>query len=130
MSPLENLIKLVITHCSSFFFSLLMANNSLAYPLLKTRGRWDDGKQAALNELQLSCSFLAMALLRSCRPVLEERLCRAIIPRLIFSRQNDRLLTGAFIYLHGPSTLGMGSLRGIILILLAAYRYQRIEYSI
>ena len=41
-------------------------------------------------------------------PILEELLCRAIIPRLIFrGAEPIRLLAGAlFTYLHGPSALG------------------------
>ena len=68
-------------------------------------------------------------------PILEELLCRAIIPRLIFrGAEPIGYLAGAlfFTYLHGPSTLGEWVAYGGMSLILTwvAYRYQRIEYSI
>lgn len=119
-SPLENLDAGVITWPSLgrnfLFLLLLMANNLLAYPLLKQEAGGTTANQAALNELQSHAPFLAMGMVVILvAPILEELLCRAIIPRLIFrGAEPIGYLAGAlfFTYLHGPSTLGgMGSLR-------------------
>ena len=87
-----------------------MANNLLAYPLLKQEAGGTTANQAALNELQSHAPFLAMGMVVDpCRPILEELLCRAIIPRLIFRGAEPIRLPSRcslFTYLHGPSTLG------------------------
>ncbi len=89
MSPLENLDVRVITWPALgrnfLFLLLLMANNLLAYPLLKQEAGGITANQAALNELQSHAPFLAMGMVVILvAPILEELLCRAIIPRLIF----------------------------------------------
>ncbi len=88
-SPLENLDVRVITWPALgrnfLFLLLLMANNLLAYPLLKQEAGGTTANQAALNELQSHAPFLAMGMIVILvAPILEELLCRAIIPRLIF----------------------------------------------
>ena len=87
-----------------------MANNLLAYPLLKQEAGGTTANQAALKELQSHAPFLAMGMVVILvAPILEELLCRAIIPRLIFrGAEPIGYLAGAlfFTYLHGPSTLG------------------------
>ena len=89
MSPLENLDVRVITWPALgrnfLFLLLLMANNLLAYPLLKEEAGGTTANQVALNELQSHAPFLAMGMVVILvAPILEELLCRAIIPRLIF----------------------------------------------
>ena len=140
MSPLENLDVRVITWPALgrnfLFLLLLMANNLLAYPLLKQEAGGTTANQAALNELQSHAPFLAMGMVVILvAPILEELLCRAIIPRLIFrGAEPIGYLAGAlfFTYLHGPSTLGEWVAYGGMSLILTwvAYRYQRIEYSI
>ena len=118
------------------FLLLLMANNLLAYPLLKQEAGGTTANQAALNELQSHAPFLAMGMVVILvAPILEELLCRAIIPRLIFrGAEPIGYLAGAlfFTYLHGPSALGEWVAYGGMSLILTwvAYRYQRIEYSI
>ena len=95
MSPLENLDVRVITWPALgrnfLFLLLLMANNLLAYPLLKQEAGGTTANQAALKELQSHAPFLAMGMVVILvAPILEELLCRAIIPRLIF-RGAERL---------------------------------------
>ena len=132
MSPLENLDVRVITWPALgrnfLFLLLLIANNLLAYPLLKQEAGGTTANQAALNELQSHAPFLAMGMVVILvAPILEELLCRAIIPRLIFrGAEPIGYLAGAlfFTYLHGPSTLGE------LILTWVAYRYKRIEYSI
>ena len=140
MSPLENLDVRVITWPALgrnfLFLLLLMANNLLAYPLLKQEAGGTTANQAALNELQSHAPFLAMGMVVILvAPILEELLCRAIIPRLIFrGAESIGYLAGAlfFTYLHGPSTLGEWVAYGGMSLILTwvAYRYKRIEYSI
>ena len=140
MSPLENLDVRVITWPvlgrNFLFLLLLMANNLLAYPLLKQEAGGTTANQAALNELQSHAPFLAMGMVVILvAPILEELLCRAIIPRLIFrGAEPIGYLAGAlfFTYLHGPSTLGEWVAYGGMSLILTwvAYRYKRIEYSI
>ena len=139
-SPLENLDARVITWPALgrnfLFLLLLMANNLLAYPLLKQEAGGTTANQAALNELQSHAPFLAMGMVVILvAPILEEVLCRAIIPRLIFrGAEPIGYLVGAlfFTYLHGPSTLGEWVAYGGMSLILTwvAYRYKRIEYSI
>lgn len=139
-SPLENIDIRVITWPSLgrnfLFLLLLMANNLLAYPLLKQEAGGTTANQAALNELQSHAPFLAMGMVVILvAPILEELLCRAIIPRLIFrGAEPIGYLAGAlfFTYLHGPSTLGEWVAYGGMSLILTwvAYRYKRIEYSI
>ena len=139
-SPLENIDVRVITWPALgrnfLFLLLLMANNLLAYPLLKQEAGGTTANQAALNELQSHAPFLAMGMVVILvAPILEELLCRAIIPRLIFrGAEPIGYLAGAlfFTYLHGPSTLGEWVAYGGMSLILTwvAYRYQRIEYSI
>ena len=66
MSPLENLDVRVITWPALgrnfLFLLLLMANNLLAYPLLKQEAGGTTANQAALNELQSHAPFLAMGM--------------------------------------------------------------------
>ena len=113
-----------------------MANNLLAYPLLKQEAGGTTTNQAALNELQSHAPFLAMGMVVILvAPILEELLCRAIIPRLIFRGAGPiGYLAGAlfFTYLHGPSTLGEWVAYGGMSLILTwvANRYKRIEYSI
>ncbi len=73
------------------FLLLLMANICSPIPV-ETRGSRDDGKTAG-RTAAISCSllFLYRAWSWSCRPILEELLCRAIIPRLIFRGRTDRV---------------------------------------
>ena len=140
MSPLENLDVRVITWPvlgrNFLFLLLLMANNLLAYPLLKQEAGGTTANQAALNELQSHAPFLAMGMVVILvAPILEELLCRAIIPRLIFrGAEPIGYLAGAlfFTFLHGPSTLGEWVAYGgmSLIITWVAYRYKRIEYSI
>lgn len=140
MSPLENIDVRVITWLALgrnfLFLLLLMANNLLAYPLLKQEAGGTTANQAALNELQSHAPFLAMGMVVILvAPILEELLCRAIIPRLIFrGAEPIGYLAGAlfFTYLHGPSTLGEWVAYGGMSLILTwvAYRYKRIEYSI
>ena len=65
MSPLENLDVRVITWPALgrnfLFLLLLMANNLLAYPLLKQEAGGTTANQAALNELQSHAPFLLWA---------------------------------------------------------------------
>ena len=63
-----------------------MANNLLAYPFVERRGRWDDSKPSGSEmNCNLMLLFLAMGMVVILvAPILEELLCRAIIPRLIF----------------------------------------------
>lgn len=139
-SPLENIDIRVITWPALgrnfLFFLLLIANNLLAYPLLKQEAGGTTANQAALNELQSHAPFLAMGMVVILvAPILEELLCRAIIPRLIFrGAEPIGYLAGAlfFTYLHGPGTLGEWVAYGGMSLILTwvAYRYQRIEYSI
>lgn len=139
-TPLENIDIRVITWPALgrnfLFLFLLMANNLLAYPLLKQEAGGTTANQAALNELQSHAPFLAMGMVVILvAPILEELLCRAIIPRLIFrGAEPIGYLAGAlfFTYLHGPSTLGEWVAYGGMSLILTwvAYRYQRIEYSI
>ena len=139
-SPLENLDVRVITWPALgrnfLFFLLLIANNLLAYPLLKQEAGGTTANQAALNELQSHAPFLAMGMVVILvAPILEELLCRAIIPRLIFrGAEPIGYLAGAlfFTFLHGPSTLGEWVAYGgmSLIITWVAYRYKRIEYSI
>ena len=139
-SPLENIDIRVITWPALgrnfLFFLLLIANNLLAYPLLKQEAGGTTANQAALNELQSHAPFLAMGMVVILvAPILEELLCRAIIPRLIFrGAEPIGYLGGAlfFTYLHGPGTLGEWVAYGGMSLILTwvAYRYQRIEYSI
>ena len=130
MSPLENLDVRVITWPALgrnfLFLLLLMANNLLAYPLLKQEAGGTTANQAAL---AMGMVVILVA------PILEELLCRAIIPRLIFrGAEPIGYLAGAlfFTYLHGPSTLGEWVAYGGMSLILTwvAYRYKRIEYSI
>ena len=87
-------------------------------------------------ELQARAPFFAMGMVVVLvAPILEELLCRAIIPRLIFrGAEPIGYLAGAlfFTYLHGPSTLGEWVAYGGMSLILTwvAYRYKRIEYSI
>lgn len=120
MSPLENLDVRVITWPALgrnfLFLLLLMANNLLAYPLLKQEAGGTTANQAALNELQSHAPFLAMGMVVILvAPILEELLCRAIIPRLIFrGAEPIGYLAGAlFFYLFAWTERlgGMGSLR-------------------
>ena len=139
-SPLEDIDIRVITWPALgrnfLFFLLLIANNMLAYPLLKQEAGGTTANQAALNELQSHAPFLAMGMVVILvAPILEELLCRAIIPRLIFrGAEPIGYLAGAlfFTYLHGPSTLGEWVAYGGMSLILTwvAYRYKRIEYSI
>lgn len=139
-SPLESLDARVITWPTLgrnfLFLLLLMANNLLAYPFLKQEAGGTTANQAALNELQSHAPFLAMGMVVIlAAPILEEVLCRAIIPRLIFrGAEPIGYLAGAlfFTYLHGPSTLGEWVAYGGMSLILTwvAYRYQRVEYSI
>ena len=139
-SPLENIDIRVITWPALgrnfLFFLLLIANNLLAYPLLKQEAGGTTANQAALNELQSHAPFLAMGMVVILvAPILEELLCRAIIPRLIFrGAEPIGYLAGAlfFTYLHGPGTLGEWVAYGGMSLILTwvAYRYKRIEYSI
>ena len=97
-----------------------MANNLLAYPLLKQEAGGTTANQAALNELQSHAPFLAMGMVVILvAPILEELLCRAIIPRLIFrGAEPIGYLAGAlFFYLLAWTEYprGMGSLRRHVL---------------
>lgn len=139
-SPLENIDIRVITWPALgrnfLFFLLLIANNMLAYPLLQQEGSDTTKNQMVLMELQAHAPFFAMGMVVVLvAPILEELLCRAIIPRLIFrGAEPIGYLTGAlfFTYLHGPSTLGEWVAYGgmSLIITWVAYRYKRIEYSI
>ena len=124
MSPLENLDVRVITWPALgrnfLFLLLLMANNLLAYPLLKQEAGGTTANQAALNELQSHAPFLAMGMVVILvAPILEELLCRAIIPRLIFrGARTDRLPSRcSFFYLLAWTEYprGVGSLRRHVL---------------
>ena len=140
MSPLENLDVRVITWPAMgrnfLFLLLLMANNLLAYPLLKQEAGGTTANQAALNELQSHAPIHAMGMVViHVAPILDVLLWRAIIPRLIFrGAEPFGYLAGAlfFTYLHGPSALGEWVAYGGMSLILTwvAYRYQRIEYSI
>ena len=92
-----------------------MANNLLAYPLLKQEAGGTTANQAALNELQSHAPFLAMGMVVILvAPILEELLCRAIIPRLIFrGAEPIGYLAGALFLLicMDRAPWGMGSLR-------------------
>ena len=122
-SPLENLDVRVITWPALgrnfLFLLLLMANNLLAYPLLKQEAGGTTANQAALNELQSHAPFLAMGMVVILvAPILEELLCRAIIPRLIFRGARRSLPSRCYLFylLAWPEyPRGMGSLRRHVL---------------
>ena len=114
MSPLENLDVRVITWPALgrnfLFLLLLIANNLLAYPLLKQEAGGTTANQAALNELQSHAPFLAMGMVV---------ILVAPIPSFDLSRsRTDRLPSwcSLFYLLTWTEYLGgMGSLRRHVL---------------
>ena len=124
MSPLENLDVLVITWPALgrnfLFLLLLMANNLLAYPLLKQEAGGTTANQAALNELQSHAPFLAMGMVVILvAPILEESALSGHHPSFDLSRgRTDRLPSRCYLFylLAWPEyPRGMGSLRRHVL---------------
>ena len=140
MSPLENLDVRVITWPALgrnfLFLLLLMANNLLAYPLLKEEAGGTTANQVALNELQSHAPFSCYGHGRDpCRSDSRRAALSGHYPSFDLSRGRTNWLSSRcslFTYLHGPSTLGEWVAYGGMSLILTwvAYRYKRIEYSI
>ena len=86
-----------------------MANNLLAYPLLKQEAGGTTANQAALNELQSHAPFLAMGMVVVlCRSDSRRAALSGHYPSFDLSRGRTNRISSScsLFYLHGPSTLG------------------------
>ena len=117
-------------------FGVVFLNNILGAILLNLEGATTTANQASVESITQRAPMVIMALLiMVVAPVMEEVLCRGIIPNLIFKDYEKIgyiIATLLFALLHHPTSLGSWVIYGGVSAVLAflAYKSKHLEVSI